>query len=82
MLLNRRGWSGAAKISGVAPPSPGELCRTFAVFLAVLWLIPPVVVHCPTQSSRIGLRVCSAHIPRSGTAAIRIPSNIAMYGPY
>ena len=36
----------------------------------------------PTQSNRIGLRVCSAHIPRSGTAAIRIPSNVTMYGPY
>ena len=41
----------------------------------------PQCIH-PTQSNRIGLRVCSAHIPRSGTAAIRTLSNVTMYGPY
>jgi hypothetical protein len=35
----------------------------------------------PTHGSRIDLRVCSVHISRTGTTAIRIASNVAMYGP-
>jgi len=34
------------------------------------------------QSSRTGLRVCSDHIPTTGTAASRRPIKVSMYRPY
>lgn len=42
----------------------------------------PIKKTVSTQSSWMGLRVCSFHITRSGTLAIRILNNIRMYGTY
>jgi hypothetical protein len=67
---------------GVLSRRSGALCYTIVDDVTLDREARAWSLRCQTQSSRIGLRVCSAHIPRSGTAAIRIPSDIAMYGPY